>query len=141
MSVHTRKHHTRAKASKEESVYFVSEMGQVMRIPKSLAMELGQYSVKNSTTAEKVINKLHTALNVPSDDVFAELNEEYSKPGALLKGLRGREGLTQKELAAELQLQQGDLSKMENGKRPIGKKLAKKLAKKFDVNPKSFIEV
>ena len=44
-----------------------------------------------------------------------------------LRGLRGREDLTQAELAARLGVSQNAISEMENGKRPISTKMAKRL--------------
>ena len=48
-----------------------------------------------------------------------------------LRGLRYREGLTQKALGELLGIEQTNISKMEQGKRPIGKTVAKRLAKIF----------
>ena len=49
--------------------------------------------------------------------------EKYSKAGALLRGLRVREGLNQAEFAKIIDTTQANLSSMENGNRPIGKNL------------------
>ena len=51
--------------------------------------------------------------------------------GNALRGLRVREGLTQKELAEKLGIEQSHVSAMEHAKRPIGKTLAKKIAEMF----------
>ena len=61
--------------------------------------------------------------------------ERYSKAGIALRGARYREGLSQKELAKRSGISQENLSKMENGKRPIGKQTAKKLAKALSIPP------
>lgn len=74
-----------------------------------------------------------------TNDLFADINKKYSKPGALLKGIRFRENLNQKEFAELIGVAQGDLSKMENGKRPIGKEIAKRIEKKFGTNHKLFL--
>ena len=57
----------------------------------------------------------------------------------MLRGLRYREQLTQKQLAEKLFIHQHHLSEMENGKRPIGKEMAKKLADILNVNWKIFL--
>lgn len=49
-------------------------------------------------------------------------------PGAMLKGARGKQGLTQKELSRLTGIPQRHISEMENGKRPIGKETVRKLA-------------
>jgi len=64
-------------------------------------------------------------------EAFAEINAKYTKSGALLRAIRLREGLTQNEFASLINVRQGDLSKMELGKRPIGKMLIERIAKKF----------
>ena len=71
--------------------------------------------------------------------LFTDINKKYSKQGALLRGLRYRENLYQKEFAIVIEVSQCDLSKMENGKRPIGKQIAKRIEKKFGANHKLFL--
>ncbi len=60
----------------------------------------------------------------PIDEVFPD-----SHPGRILRGLRTREGLTQVQLAEKAGLKPHHVSEMENGKRPIGKAMARRLAK------------
>lgn len=47
------------------------------------------------------------------------------------RGIRHREDLTQKEMAKRLHLTQSNISDIERGQRPIGKKLARQIAEKF----------
>ena len=54
--------------------------------------------------------------------------------GAALRGARKREGLTQKQLADLLGISQAHISEMERGKRPIGKEMARRLAKVMQVD-------
>lgn len=68
-----------------------------------------------------------------------EIDEKYGQAGALLRGLRARENLSQVEFAKRIKVTQANLSKMENGARPIGKVIAMRIAKAFDVNHKYFI--
>lgn len=77
---------------------------------------------------------------ISADEVFAEIDKKYTKAGVLLKGLRYREGLNQVEFAKKIKVSQSDLSKMEHGRRPIGKKIAKRIEAVFGVNYKSFLE-
>ncbi|GHV57828.1 hypothetical protein FACS189460_5020 [Deltaproteobacteria bacterium] len=58
------------------------------------------------------------------DELFPE-----QRPGAALKAYRYREGLTQKQLAEISGLGMANISNMEHGRRPIGKEIAKRLAK------------
>jgi DNA-binding XRE family transcriptional regulator len=56
-----------------------------------------------------------------------------------LRGARKREALTQKELAHLVGISQVHIPEMENGKRPIGKDLAKRLAQALKVNYRVFL--
>jgi DNA-binding XRE family transcriptional regulator len=60
-------------------------------------------------------------------------------PGVVLRGLRYRDGLKQSELAEKIGINQSHISEMENGKRPIGKTTARKLAKVFKTSYKLFL--
>jgi DNA-binding XRE family transcriptional regulator len=76
---------------------------------------------------------------VPANEVFKTLNKKYGKIGTTIRGLRAREELTQTELAKKLNIHQAHVSQIENGKRAIGKKLAKKLAKVFNTDYRLFL--
>lgn len=56
-----------------------------------------------------------------------------------LNGLRHRECLTQTELGEMIGVEQTNISKMEHGKRPIGKTLAKRIAKIFHTDYRIFL--
>lgn len=89
---------------------------------------------------QKELRKLHP-IDEPLSAQKAFEGMFGDKPaGAIhLKGLRVREGLTQTEMAEVLGITQSNLSAYENGKRGIGKKLAKKLGEIFKVNYQSFL--
>lgn len=79
--------------------------------------------------SEKTINEDDY---VDADVVIAELKKRdplIGTPGGAIKTYRARENLTQVQLAKKCKLRQGHLSEMERNKRPIGLKVAKKLAK------------
>ena len=132
MSAHMKKRLTKAEIAQNHSamILHMTYMGICYDIPKIIAEK---YKVSNK-------HKDHQKTNIPADEIFAELDKEFSKAGALLKGLRYREGLTQNQFAKKIGIRQSDLSKMENGKRPIGKTIAKRIEKKFDVNYRRFLE-
>lgn len=56
-----------------------------------------------------------------------------------IKGLRYREGLSQIEFAKKLAISQTNLSAMENGKRIMGKELAKRVADLFGLDYRIFL--
>ena len=68
-----------------------------------------------------------------------DLFNQHTEAGTMLKGLRAREGLSQKQLAEKLGTEQPNISNMEHGKRPIGKNMAKKIAKIFDIDYRLFL--
>ena len=65
---------------------------------------------------------------VSADEVFPD-----GCPAMALRGLRGKEDLTQAELAARLGVSQNAISEMESGKRPISTKMAKRLGEEFNL--------
>ena len=71
---------------------------------------------------------------------FGDLIEKFSEAGAALKGFRLREGWTQAEVADKIGIDQPNLSKMENGKRVIGEKVARKLAKALNIDYRLLID-
>lgn len=119
MSAPMKKHHT-------DHFIIVRHAGVVYKIPEK--------------TAEKYIyEEGENSGFVSPDEIFFNLNKKYTKPGALLRGLRARENLTQIELADKLHVTQSDISQMENGTRAIGRKIAQRIEKLFDVDYRSFL--
>jgi len=78
-----------------------------------------------------------------SDSVpWREAYPEYSETqliGKALVGARYREGLTQIKLSEMSGIPQRHISEMENGKRPIGKEMAKRLGKVLNIGYKVFL--
>ncbi len=74
-------------------------------------------------------NKLYTV-----EEVLGEIT-----PGDCMRGLRAREGLTQKQLAEKLGVKQHHISEMENGRRTISVQMAKKIQSIFGGTYKSFL--
>jgi len=72
-------------------------------------------------------------------DSFKDLIEKHTEQGLALKSCRNAEGWTQTYLAELLGIDRANISNMENGKRPIGKAMAKKLAKVFKTDYRMFI--
>lgn len=100
----------------------LSARPQTYRLPLPIAQEVEQY------IRQQIENSGQDA-SVPAAEVLPELADDASRAAAVLRGLRHRENLTQKALADKIGIRQHHLSEMENGKRPIGKEMAKKLAK------------
>jgi len=60
--------------------------------------------------------------------------EKYKKTGLVLRGARYRENISQVKLAELSGVHQNEISKIENGKRTVGEKVAKRLAKPLKIN-------
>jgi hypothetical protein len=69
---------------------------------------------------------------------FEELFPDFHA-GNALRGARTREGLTQAQVAELARVKIHHISEMENGKRPIGKEMAKRLGKALNVNYRVFL--
>lgn len=79
-----------------------------------------------------------TSNSIPWREAFPEISEEEG-PAAVLRGMRRREGLTQKALAIKADIPQSHISMMERGKMPIGVIRAKKLGKALNAGYKVFL--
>lgn len=71
----------------------------------------------------------------------AEVFPEYAgkEQQIALRGYRHRENLTQRQLSELTGIPQRHISEMENGKRPIGKEVAKRLADALRVDYRMFL--
>jgi DNA-binding XRE family transcriptional regulator len=76
---------------------------------------------------------------VSAEEVFSNLIKKRGKSGAALRGLRGREGMTQIAFAKAISVTQTNLSAMENGRRAIDKEIAQRIAKKFGFDYRVFL--
>lgn len=69
-----------------------------------------------------------------SSDVFSD-----TTPAMLIRGLRGKEGLSQIEFANKLGIAQNMVSDMENGKRHVSLNMAKRIGEVFKIPYKMFL--
>lgn len=125
MSAHMKKHPTKLHGGSRGTILHFMLNGHVYHIPK--------------VVAEKYEDKSQAPHGIAPEDVFANIERQHTKAGVLLRGTRHREALTQVEMAKKLGVTQADLSKMESGKRPIGKIIAKRIEKAFGVNYRYFL--
>ncbi len=75
------------------------------------------------------------------EDLMKELTKgrDYDSPAGRLWAYRHREDLTQAQLAKKSGISQTNLSAMENGRRPIGLNVAKKLGAILNCDYKKFL--
>lgn len=90
---------------------------------------------------EKVLSLVDPAADFEADRLYSieEVFPEGIQPHDVLRGLRYRESLTQVQLANLIGVKPSHISEMEHGKRPIGKDMAKRLARALNVGYKVFL--
>ncbi len=71
---------------------------------------------------------------IPANAIFSD-----ASPVKALRGLRGKEGITQVALAKKLDITQTMVSDMESGKRAISLKMAKRIGEVFNMSYKIFL--
>ena len=87
----------------------------------------------------RTTTKKEEATGIPWREVAKENIEKYGEAGVAVKGARAKSGLTQKQLADELGILPHHISAMEHGKRPISKKMARKLGSILNISYKVFL--
>ena len=85
----------------------------------------------NVTTIKRYVDLLEQSDSIPWREVAAQRG---SIPASVLRGARSKEGITQTRLAELTGIPQRHISEMEQGKRPIGKETAKKLAAALNID-------
>lgn len=130
MSAHTKMHPT-----SQKSTYKV-----VIEMPGKKRM-LSLVSEKNLPKLEAFLEKYGESESTSWEELAHSRIAKHKKSGLALRGARYREGLSQKELAKRARIRQENISKMESGQRPIGDKVAKKLAKALKISPELLIHV
>lgn len=77
--------------------------------------------------------------SITAEEFFDRYFPGESKPAVALRGARGRQELTQKQLADLTGIPQRHISEMEHDKRPIGKENARKLAAALNTDYRVFL--
>ena len=85
-----------------------------------------QYSIRTASADDTE--------TVALEEAFPDLHS-----GSAIRGLRYREELTQAQLAEKIGVKRHHISEMETGKRPIGKEMAKRLARALKTDYKLFL--
>lgn len=128
MSVLTKKHPT-------DKVEILINQGRVRRWvgPKS------KLRLVRDLLSELDFKPVEIEKGVSWRELVKEGIKENGEPGLMLQGARHKEELTQVQLAKKLGMPQSHISAMENGSRPIGKVMAKRLAKVFKMDYRVFL--
>ena len=89
--------------------------------------------------AMQALGFLAASTAVPWREALGYTQEEL--PPVFLAGARYREGMTQVQLSELTGIPRRHISEMENGKRPIGKQNARKLADALSIDPRRLLAV
>lgn len=107
----------------------ISMQEQALEAMRSLGFE----------TEEQPIRNQQVESSIPWREAFQYKDAEL--PRVFLSGARYREDMTQEELAKRTGIPRRHISEMENGKRPIGKQNARKLAEALNIDPRRLLAV
>jgi len=94
-----------------------------------------------ATEHKRTIRMIVKNLSVEEEGAspFKEIESRLPSYAICLKGSRVKEGLSQQDLSKRTGIAVTNISKMENGERKIGEKVAKKLSKALNVEYKIFL--
>lgn len=90
----------------------------------------------NVATITRYVEQLEKSGAIPWREVAGQRG---SIPASVLRGARSKAEITQTRLSELTGIPQRHISEMEQGKRPIGKETAKKLALALDVDYRVFL--
>lgn len=125
MLAHTKMHHTNGKGSSFMITVETRDYKKVYNVDAAHISEVENF-LQNHAEDE------HSPVSWAS--LAKERIEKYKKAGLVLRGIRYRENISQRELAKRSGVNQNEISKIENGKRAVGEKVAKKLAEALHIN-------
>lgn len=120
-----------------ETIRIEGEAGRIQFVPFHI-------SHAKILKIEKALRKLVEASEdyMTADEMHALLKKNdplIGTPGGAIRAYRLREELTQADLAKKSGVKQGHISEMEQNRRPIGVKVAKRLAKVLRCNYRRFL--
>jgi DNA-binding XRE family transcriptional regulator len=126
MSGHTKRRHT-----EEVEACFIGTLENIRKLRRAARA----FDVVDTTEGEPLPEAGEK--NWTLEEAFPEM--AWNAGGVSVRGGRAKEGLTQQQLADLTGIPQRHISEMENGKRPIGKETARKLAKALNVDYRVFL--
>ena len=122
MSARTKMHHI-----KEDTCKIVVTISGKKSIQSYLSTKFVEH-------LEAFLNKYAEHNSVDWTVIAKDSIEKHKQAGMVLRGARFREGMSQKELARLSGVSQDNISRIENGKRKVGEKVAKKLATPLQID-------
>lgn len=134
MSARMKTRHTDTKNDQYKIIVVTSNVEKVSYIsPKNID--------KLEAFLEKYAENPEDERPVAWEELAKERIAKHKKAGLVLRGMRYRESMSQKELAKRSGVHQNEISKIENGKRTVGEKVAKRLAEALNFNYQLLLEI
>jgi ribosome-binding protein aMBF1 (putative translation factor) len=137
MSAHMKAHPTKEPSYINVTVGMPDGKEMFYHIPSSSSKKVNAF-LKELDNPKSEIDPWDEA--TPWEVLSKDRLEKYKKSGIVLRGARYREGMSQVELAKKSGVHQNEISKIENGKRGVGEKVAHKLADALNINYLLFLE-
>ena len=131
MSVHTKARHTKRPSYIDIWIGMPGGKGKSYHIPSFEMKKLDSF-LKELDVSKNEITPWEEA--TPWEVLAKDRILKYKKAGLVLRGARYREDISQVQLANMSGVHQNEISKIENGKRGVGEKVAKKLAKPLKID-------
>lgn len=114
-----------------------------IEVSKGRKRKLYLVSQADATAIEAVLARMDERTSdddfIDAGELFPHLKDPVKGPAASFLGIRLRHGFTQKQMAEKIGVTQSDVSKMEKGERPIGKKLAIRIGHALGIAYKRFL--
>lgn len=126
MSAHTKMRHTKQHNYIDVRVGIPGSKIISYIIPSSERQKLNSF-LKSLEVEKNEIDSWDEA--IPWKTLASDRIAKYKKAGLVLRGARYRENMSQVALSKKTKVHQNEISKIENGKRAVGKKVAQRLAK------------
>ena len=114
--------------------------GELTEISLTVPSEDAERLCKVINSLLELVRPMARQINEDGEELYAgaEVFPE-GHPGLALRGLRTREGVTQKKFAARLGIRQHHVSEMEKGIRPITLEMAKRISEAYNISYKVFL--
>lgn len=122
MSAHMKTHHIK-KDTFEVVLKFPGKKVRHCHVP-----------IESARHFESFLDKYEKSDSIDWEVIAQDSIVKHKKAGMVLRGARFKENMSQKKLAKLSKVTQDNISRIENGKRKVGEKLAKKLAKPLKIN-------
>ena len=133
MSDRMKTHHTNSQSDTCKIIIITPNKEKISYISTKNIGKLEAFLEKHADTEE-------SDQPIAWEELAKDRIAKYKKSGLVLRGMRYRENMSQKNLAKLSGVSQNEISKIENGKRTVGEKVAKRIAEALNFDYRLLIE-